>query len=461
MKIKLILLSSFFIISIVLSAQNNVGINTDTPHESAILELESNETGFLPPRLTEVERDAIANPATGLIIYNLTEHCINYYNGTEWLSLCGTSTGGGTAPIITAQPADDSECETGNVSFTVSASDATAYQWQVNTGSGWNDITLAGSNPTYSGFTSATLTLNGIVASNDGWQYRCVVSGSSPPDAVSNAATLTVMPLPAQPSAIVGDTDVCPATPVSTTEPFNSDFLVHGSSAPTSVWFAPDWNTPIDYNATGGCPDGRIGYSGNWNNYWGNFIRLPEMDCSGNNEISISFDVSHSYFASQTDDWMRFYMWADGGYEHNVISLTIDGVDVLADFGMNGKGFEFTEARNCAEVVVTFDISTIVDKSNILFYLEANCNYNNSNTYFVWFDNITVTTTGSSSYDYSVTDEGHTYTWQVPADWTIDSGQGSNSITVTPGSLDGDVIVTPSNSCGSGTPQSLGVTVCP
>ncbi|MDA3911957.1 MAG: hypothetical protein PF448_11445 [Bacteroidales bacterium] len=85
----------------------------------------------------------------------------------------------------------------------------------------------------------------------------------------------------------------------------------------------------------------------------------------------------------------------------------------------------------------------------------------NSNTYFVWFDNISVTTTGSSSYDYSVTDEGHTYTWQVPADWTIDSGQGSNSITVTPGSMDGDVIVTPSNACGNGPSQSLSVNICP
>jgi uncharacterized protein (TIGR02145 family) len=52
-----------------------------------------------------------------------------------------------------------------------------------------------------------------------------------------------------------------------------------------------------------------------------------------------------------------------------------------------------------------------------------------------------------------------TYTWSVPSDWGTISGQGSNSITVTAGSTGGEITVTPSNSCGSGTPQTLTVTV--
>ncbi|MBN2729975.1 MAG: T9SS type A sorting domain-containing protein [Bacteroidales bacterium] len=184
-------------------------------------------------------------------------------------------------------------------------------------------------------------------------------------------------------------------------EPFDSDFLVHGSSASTSVWFAPSSNTPIDYTASGGCTGGHASYSGNWNSYWGNFLRLPEVDASGLDSLKLSFDVSHSYFASQSNDWIRFYVWADGGYQKIVSAVRINGVDELYDFGVNGKGFIFDTPRTCAAVEVVFDLSTISNTSSILVYLEANCNYNNSNIYFISFDNISLASAGSSSFSVS------------------------------------------------------------
>ncbi len=39
------------------------------PDGSAILELQSTTMGFLPPVMTESERDLISSPAVGLIIY--------------------------------------------------------------------------------------------------------------------------------------------------------------------------------------------------------------------------------------------------------------------------------------------------------------------------------------------------------------------------------------------------------
>ena len=45
------------------------GIGTNTPDTSAILELASTSKGFLPPRMTASQRDAIATPALGLIIF--------------------------------------------------------------------------------------------------------------------------------------------------------------------------------------------------------------------------------------------------------------------------------------------------------------------------------------------------------------------------------------------------------
>jgi hypothetical protein len=64
-----------------------------------------------------------------------------------------------------------------------------------------------------------------------------------------------------------------------------------------------------------------------------------------------------------------------------------------------------------------------------------------------------------SSQTYSVSNvTGTTYTWTLPSDWTLTGGGNTNSITVTTGALSGDITVTPANSCGSGTPQTLSVT---
>ena len=65
------------------------------------------------------------------------------------------------------------------------------------------------------------------------------------------------------------------------------------------------------------------------------------------------------------------------------------------------------------------------------------------------------------SYTYTVTNVPNvTYTWAVPASWSIAAGQGSNSVMVTAGSSGGSVSITPSNTCGgSGTAQTRAVTV--
>lgn len=53
-----------------LQAQN-VGIGTTTPNANAILELNSSSKALLLPRLTAAQRNAIANPAAGMLIYNI------------------------------------------------------------------------------------------------------------------------------------------------------------------------------------------------------------------------------------------------------------------------------------------------------------------------------------------------------------------------------------------------------
>ena len=82
------------------TGNGNVGINTLTPDANAALDVESTTKGFLPPRLTTTERDAISTPAVGLTIYNTDNKCLEPYNSTNWISSCDYPYPGGTVHCI-------------------------------------------------------------------------------------------------------------------------------------------------------------------------------------------------------------------------------------------------------------------------------------------------------------------------------------------------------------------------
>jgi hypothetical protein len=82
-------LASFIVLLLLISNLSfaQVGISTDNsePNNSAMLDVKSSSKGFLPPRMTQAERNAIASPATGLMIFQ-TDNTSGYYcyNGTGW-----------------------------------------------------------------------------------------------------------------------------------------------------------------------------------------------------------------------------------------------------------------------------------------------------------------------------------------------------------------------------------------
>lgn len=94
------LLSLVLITSTLTIAQdNNVGIGTATPDPSSKLEIESIESGILIPRMNTLQRQAIPNPAEGLLVYDTDVDCFFYFNlaSNAWENLC-SGTGGSVGP---------------------------------------------------------------------------------------------------------------------------------------------------------------------------------------------------------------------------------------------------------------------------------------------------------------------------------------------------------------------------
>src|SRR5690554_2304189 len=86
----MLLLSS----SVLVYAQDNVGIGTTTPEPSAALDVEANDKGVLVPRLSTTQRTGIVSPAEGLLVYDTDVECFFYFKlSFGWENLCAGGTG--------------------------------------------------------------------------------------------------------------------------------------------------------------------------------------------------------------------------------------------------------------------------------------------------------------------------------------------------------------------------------
>uniref|UniRef100_UPI00292FC1EA beta strand repeat-containing protein n=1 Tax=Pedobacter heparinus TaxID=984 RepID=UPI00292FC1EA len=130
----------------------------------------------------------------------------------------------GAAPAITSQPSASTICAGANTTFSISASNATGYQWQVDQGLGYTNVANGG---VYSGATTATLTITGATAGMNGFAYRAIATGTCTPAATSNGAGLTVGAAPSitsQPSS----STICAGA--------NTSFIITASNATGYQW---------------------------------------------------------------------------------------------------------------------------------------------------------------------------------------------------------------------------------
>ena len=91
------LMMGLFFTSIV-SAQVGIGVSPANINPSAQLDVSSTTKGFLPPRMTQEQRNDIPNPAAGLVVW--CSNCgsageMQVYNGTAWTNMVG-----GTAAVV-------------------------------------------------------------------------------------------------------------------------------------------------------------------------------------------------------------------------------------------------------------------------------------------------------------------------------------------------------------------------
>ncbi|OBX24723.1 hypothetical protein A9996_13565 [Gelidibacter algens] len=85
---KLPLITIKFIALFLLSTTgySQVGIGTLEPNASAMLDINSTSRGMLIPRMTEIQRNGISEPAEGLQIYNTTNNSSDIYSDGVWKS---------------------------------------------------------------------------------------------------------------------------------------------------------------------------------------------------------------------------------------------------------------------------------------------------------------------------------------------------------------------------------------
>ena len=156
-------------------------------------------------------------------------------------------------PSITTQPVNREKTygDTARFSFEATGT-AINYQWQVNTGSGFANITATDNNlgNIYTGFNTAQLDIASLTVAMNGYQYQCVITNSCG-NITTEIVTLTVDPVTATIAAnnktkTYGDDN--PSLDAIATGTINGDVLNY-SLATTAEKFAAAGNYPVTVTA--------------------------------------------------------------------------------------------------------------------------------------------------------------------------------------------------------------------
>ncbi len=344
-----------------------------------------------------------------------------------------------TAPSITSQPASNTLCAGSNNTFSITATGTgITYQWELslNGCSGpWNPIV---------GATTNSYTLTGITAGQNNTGYRCVVTGTCTPPAVSNCALLTVVTSVTVTTQPVNQT-VC--------EGGNASFTVAGSG--TGILYqwqlstdgGATWNniagaTNATYTITG------VTFAMNNNRYRCQLSNatcttpgisnaavltvntLPAISANPSNAtICVGANNTFSVTASGTGITYQWQLSTDGGATYNNIggatnnSYTVSAVVI----GMNGNRYRCVVTGTCAPPATSSAAVLTVIAPVTISAQPANAELCSGN-------NTSFSVTGSSTlaiiYQWQVSTDGGT-TWNIVANGSVYSGATTATLTIT------------------------------
>lgn len=338
----------------------------------------------------------------------------------------------GTGPAITTQPSNQTGCVGDNVSFSIVSAAATSFQWQVSTDGGatWNNI---------GGATSASYSITGITAGQNGNQYRCI-AGTLCGNTTSSAATLTVN-----------------SAPNITVQPQNTSVCTGGNATfnitATGTSLTYQWQLSTDggttYNNIGGATSSSYTVTGATAGMNGNRYRCivtgvcaPATATSSGAILTVVASLSittqpadvtacvgsnASFTVAATGSGIN-YQWqesTDGGTTWSNIggatsaTYTITGVTA----GQNGNRYRCNLTSPCGNATSNSALLTVNTLPAITTHPQ----------------NVNICAGSSATFSVTATGTGITYQWQVSTDggttYSNITGETASSLTINPVTL--------------------------
>jgi hypothetical protein len=397
---------------------------------------------------------SLLNPTGGQSITQLRFYTYNIGGGNN-LQFNDLAVGC-PAFTITTQPSSTAACAGSTASFTAASTTASSptFQWQVNTGSSWANVS------TGTGGTMGTYTTAATTTGMNGYQYRCVVTDGCGIAVNSTVATLTVNAVPAQ--------TITPAAPTVCASSTGNTASVSTTSGATYAWSISGGTI------TAGGSSSTVTYTaGTGSAVTLNCVVTSSALCAsaGGQNASVTINSTPATPGTITQANPGGSSVCSGA---SGVTYTISAVSGATTYTWTvPTGASVTAGAGTTSITVNWGTAT---SGNVTVTAGNTCGTSAAASLAVTVISTPATPgtitqanpSGSSvctnasgvTYSISAVSGATTYTWTVPSGASITVGAGTTSITVNWGTAtSGNVTVTAGNTCGTSSASTLGVTV--
>ncbi|WKL44908.1 hypothetical protein [Flavobacterium sp. ZE23DGlu08] len=354
-------------------------------------------------------------------------------------------------PSVSISASATTICPGNSVTFSALATNGgttPSYQWMINgINTGTNSPSFSTSLLADGDIVTVRLTSNAI----------CV----SPITDISNSIPITVNPAtPATPGVISGTSTVCPGISGLT-------YSVVAVTNATSY----TWSIPTGWSITAGAGTNSVTVTSGSAGQNGNISVTAGNSCGTSASASLAVTVSPATPA--TPGAITGTVTQCPALTGQIYSITAVPNTTTYTWTVP-TGWSITAGAGTNSITVTS--GNTGQNGNISVTATNSCGTSSARTLAVTVSPAApaapgvITGTGTQcpaltgqTYSIIAVANATTYNWTVPTGWSITAGTGTNSITVTSGSTgqNGTISVTATNSCGTSSASSLGVTVSP